>query len=131
MSDQTNNDTQRPGGSQFSEGLERVWSEIKEISRQVERETRRTGRTARLKLDLRKLAREQQEVRARLGKAVHEAYRQHGGDLTLTDVQGLAGGIAALDALAEQIRAKQAEADNVRDTGSTAEPPLQESGEVA
>jgi transposase len=130
MTDQTHNDTQRPGGNQFTEGLERVWSEIKEISRQVERETRRTGRAARLKLDLRKLMREQDEVRARLGKAVHEAYRQHGGDLPLHEVQGLAAGVAALDALAEQIHAKQAEADSLRDSDAP-EPPLQESGEVA
>lgn len=131
MSEQIHNDTQRTDGNQFTDGLGRVWSEIKEITKQVERETRRTGRAARLKLDIRKLAREQEQVRARLGKAVYEARREHGDDISLGAVPGLAGGIAALDALAEQLAAKQAEADSMRDSDAPTEPPVPEPEEVA
>ena len=34
----------------FREGMGRIWSEIKQISKQVEVETRKSGRSARLKL---------------------------------------------------------------------------------
>jgi len=136
MSEQDNGETQQPSvGNQINEGIGRVWGEIKQISKQVERETRKTGRTARLKLDLRSLHREEQEVRARLGKAVHRALHEHGDAHTLAEVEGMAGGIAALDALGEQIAAKETEIDTLYapDAADTPEEqqPLTESEEVA
>jgi hypothetical protein len=125
------NETPPTGGNQITEGLDRVWSEIKQISRQVEAETRKTGRTARLKLDIRRLEREQDEVRARLGKAVYAARCEHGDGIALSEVEGFAGGVAALDALAEKIASKQAEMETLRRNEGAAEPPLEESEEVA
>ena len=134
MSDNVENDTSgsqsTDTGGQISEGLGRVWSEIKQISRQVERETRKSGRSARLKLDMRRLHREQHDVEARLGKAVYEARVEHGDGIALQDVEGYAGGVAALEALSEDIAAKQAEADSLR-VPVAPEPPLEESEEVA
>jgi len=131
MGEQVVNETPPAGGNQITEGLERVWSEIKQISRQVEAETRKTGRTARLKMDIRRLEREQQEVRARLGKAVYAARCEHGDGIALSEVEGFAGGVAALDALSEEIAAKQAEVETLRRSDAAAKPPLEESEEVA
>jgi hypothetical protein len=131
MNEQVENETSPQGGNQITDGLERVWEEIKQISRQVEQETRKTGRATRIKLEIRRLRREQEEVRARLGKAVYEARQQHGDGIALSDVEGFAGGVAALDALRAKISAKQAEIDSLRHPEASAEPPLQESGEVA
>ncbi|MGD8328922.1 MAG: hypothetical protein PVJ49_05755 [Acidobacteriota bacterium] len=131
MGEQVVNESPPAGGNQITEGLERVWSEIKQISKQVEAETRKTGRAARLKLDIRRLEREQQEVRARLGKAVYAARCKHGDGIELSEVEGFAGGVAALDALAEEIAAKRAEAETLRAGDTVSEPPLEESGEVA
>ncbi len=118
-------------GGQLTEGLGRVWSEIKQISKQVERETRKSGRSARLKLDIRRLRREENEVRARLGKAVYEAREAHDDGISLHEVEGFAGGVAALDALREDIATKRAEADNLGAPEAAVEQPLEESGEVA
>ena len=107
-------------GGQFTAGIERVWNEIKQISRQVERETKRSGRVARLRLDLRQLRRQRIEVRARLGKAVFEAQVAGGTDLKLQEVEGFAGGVAALDKLEEQIRATEEEIEQLRASGEDA-----------
>ena len=142
MSDQTETEpqpqaeaqpeTETPrAGNQFSDGIERVWSEIKQISKQVERETRKSGRVARLKLDIRGLRREEVEIRARLGKAVYAARQEHGDTATLAEVEGFAGGVAALDSLAEQIATKDAEIEQLRQAGETDEQPLETSEEVA
>jgi hypothetical protein len=128
MTDNVENDA---SSGPFTEGMGRVWREIKQISKQVERETRKSGRSARLKLDIRRLRREQDEVRARLGKAVYEARMAHGDDIALQDVEGFAGGVAALDVLREEIASKQAEADSLGAPEAETEHPLEESEEVA
>jgi hypothetical protein len=128
MDDNVGNDA---SGGQFSESIGRVWSEIKQISKQVERETRKSGRAARLKLDVRRLRRQENEVLARLGKAVYEAREAKGDNISLHEVEGFAGGVAALDALREEIATKQAEADNPSAPEAPTEPPLTESEEVA
>ena len=115
----------------FREGMGRIWSEIKQISKQVERETRKSGRSARLKLDIRRLRREENEVRARLGKAVYAAREAQGDGISLHEVEGFAGGVAALDALREDIATKRAEADSLGAPEAAVEHPLEESGEVA
>ncbi|HEX9701137.1 MAG TPA: hypothetical protein VGD06_16920 [Acidobacteriota bacterium] len=106
MSEQAETGAQQEHG-QFTQSLERVWGEIKQISKQVQQETRRSGRIARLRLDLRSLRREVFEVRARLGKAVYEARNAGGDDTRLSEVPGFAGGVSALDALHEKIRAAE------------------------
>ena len=128
MDDNVENDA---SGGQFTESIGRVWSEIKHISKQLERETRKSGRSARLKLDVRGLRRQENEVRARLGKAVYEARGEHGDGISLHEVEGFAGGVAALDALSEEIATKQAETDDLRGPEAAVEQPLTESGEVA
>lgn len=132
MNEHAESGTHEPQGSgSVNEGLERVWREIKQISRQVEREARKTGRSARLSMEIRKLRRDQVSVRARLGKAVYQARNAHGDEIALNQVEGFAGGVAALDALRDKIAAKQAELDALHGTGTPAEPPLQQSEEVA
>ena len=126
-----NNVDNDASGGRFTESIGRIWSEIKQISKQVERETRKSGRSARLKLDLRRLRRQENEVRARLGKAVYEARGAQGDGISLHEVEGFAGSVAALDALREEIATKQTEADNLRAPEAAAEQPLTESGEVA
>lgn len=110
----------------LAENLDRLWEEIKQISRQVERETRRSGRVARLKLDLRKLRKEMFEVRARLGKAVYEAHRAGGADQRLDEIEGYAARVAALDRLHSDAEALEAEIERLRGGG---DPGRQESGD--
>lgn len=129
-SDQATTATPKASGA-ISEGFGRVWSEIKQISKQVEHETRKSGRVARLRLDLRSLRREQVEVRARLGKAIYAAHQEHGDSIALSEVEGLAGGVAALDSLHEQVSAKEAEIEELRQAGAAVEEPLETSEEIA
>lgn len=103
--------SQQPG---IVENLDRVWEEIKQISRQVERETRRSGRVARLKLDIRKLRKEIFEVRARLGEAVHKAHRAGGGGQRLDEIEGYAARVAALDRLHADVEDLEAEIERLR-----------------
>jgi len=131
MSEEVENDTGAQGSDPITEGFSRVWSEIKQISKQVERETRKSGRAARLKLDMRRLRGEENEVRTRLGKAVYEARQEHGDAIALQDVEGFAGGVAALDALGEEIAAKEAEVNALLLRGPAADPSMAESEEVA
>ena len=129
-SDQINTETAKESAP-ISDGISRVWSEIKQISKQVEQETRRSGRVARLRLDIRSLRREQVEVRARLGKAVHAASQEHSDSIALSEAEGFAGGVAALDSLGEQIAAKEAEIEQLHQANALDEQPLDTSDEVA
>ena len=105
---------------QFSESLERIWQEIKEISHQVEEETRRSGRIARLRLDSRQLRRQLIEAQACLGKAVFEAYASEGGSVRLEEIEGIGDEIAALDGLREQLAVKESEIDDLQATAPSA-----------
>ena len=106
---------------QFSESLERIWTEIKEISHQVEQETRRSGHIARLRLDSRQLRRQLIEVQARLGKAVFEAHVSNSGEIRLQEIEGIGDQIAALGRLQEQVAAKESEIDDLKATAPRAE----------
>ena len=78
--------------------------------------TRRSGRAARLNLNIRKLRRDVLEVSARLGQAVYEAQREGGSKIKLEKVEGFAAGKAALDSLHEQIDAKRQELERLKVT---------------
>ena len=106
---------------QFSESLERIWSEIKEISHQVEQETRRGGRIARLRLDSRQLRRQLIEVQARLGQAVYEAIASKGGQVRLEEIEGIGDEIATLDRLQLETAAKESEIDGLHVAAPSAE----------
>ena len=71
------------------------------------------------------------EVRARLGKAVYAARQEHDDSIALREVEGFAGGVAALDALSEQIMAKEAEVEQLREAAAVDAQPLETSDEVA
>ena len=129
-SDQINTEAAKESAP-ISDGISRVWSEIKQISKQVEQETRRSGRVARLRLDMRSLRREQVEVRARLGKAVYAASQEQGDSIALSEVEGFAGGVAALDTLSEQITVKEADIEQLRQTDTVAAQPPETAEEVA
>ena len=129
-SDQINTETAKESAP-ISDGISRVWSEIKQISKQVEQETRRSGRVARLRLDMRSLRREQVEVRARLGKAVYSASQEQGDSIALSEVEGFAGGVAALDTLSEQITVKEADIEQLRQTDTVDAQPPETAEEVA
>ena len=106
---------------QFSESLERIWSEIKEISHQVEQETRRGGRIARLRLDSRQTRRQLIEVQARLGRAVYEAFASEGGQVRLEEIEDIGDEIDALDRLQLQLAAKESEIDGLQAPAPSAE----------
>jgi len=129
-SDQINTETAKESAP-ISDGISRVWSEIKQISKQVEQETRRSGRVARLRLDIRSLRREQVEVHARLGKAVHAASQEHSDSIALSEVEGFAGGVAALDSVSEQITAKETDIEQLRQADTADAQPPETAEEVA
>ena len=116
---------------QVSKQLGRVWSEIKQISKQVERETRKSGRVSRLRLDIHRLRREKMAVQARLGQAVHAALKEHGGSIALSEVEEFANSVATMDILIEKITAKEAQVEQLRQAGTADDQPLETSGEVA
>ena len=87
---------------------------------QVEQETRRSGRIARVRLDSRQLRRQLIEVQARLGKTVFEAFASDGGDVRLEEIEGIGDELAALDRLQEQVAATESEIDDLQATAPRA-----------
>ncbi len=106
---------------QFSESLERIWQEIKEISHQVEQETRRSGRIARMRLDSRQLRRQLIEAQARLGQAIFEAHASGGDSVRLEEIEGIVDELDALDRLQKQVAAKDSEIDSLQAPAPSAE----------
>ncbi len=106
---------------QFSDSLERIWQEIKEISHQVEQETRRSGRIARLRLDSRQLRRQLIEAQACLGKTVCEAHASKSGKVRLEEIEGIEEHLATLDRLQESVVAKESEIDSLQAPAPSAE----------
>ena len=84
--------------------LDKIWSEIKEVSSQIEHETRRGGKIAKLRFELRGLRREFDEIAARIGHAVFEAQMTGGKRPALSRVEGY-------DELFEQLVTLQAKID--------------------
>ena len=130
MSEKVEMEKKREKG-QVSGQLGRVWSEIKQISKQVERETRKSGRVSRLRLDMHRLRREKLAAQSRLGQAVHSAFQEYGDSIALSEVEELANGAATINILIEKIIAKEAEVEQLRQTGTADDQPLETSGEVA
>ena len=100
MSEKVEMETKREKG-QVSEQLGRVWSEIKQISKQVERETRKSGRVSRLRLEIHRLRREKKVAQSQLGQAVHAALQEHGDSIALSEVEELANSAATINILIE------------------------------
>lgn len=97
--------------------LERIWDEIKQISRQVEQETRRGGRIARLRFDIRGLRREVNEQCARLGQLVYEAQKSSDRRPTLARVEGYDDLVANIASIEAQIDDKEAQISELRAQG--------------
>ena len=130
MSEKVEMETKREKG-QVSEQLGRVWSEIKQISKQVERETRKSGRVSRLRLDMHRLRREKLAAQSRLGQTVHAALQEHCDSIALSEVEELANSAATVNILIEKIITKEAEVQQLRQAGPGDDQPLETSGEVA
>lgn len=120
MTDVTDEHSADAGASDLSANLERIWEEIKQISRQVERETRRSGRIARLRLEARQLRRDLAEWQARLGKAAYEAHASGGADQRLRDIEGLDEAVRALDDVGARLREKQQRIDELKTAAEAA-----------
>ena len=130
MNEKVEMETKREKG-QVSEQLGRVWSEIKQISKQVERETRKSGRVSRLRLERHRLRREKKMAQSQLGQAVHAALQEHGDSIALSEVEELANSAATINILIEKIIAKETEVEQLRQAGTADDQPLETSGEVA
>ncbi|MEC7900889.1 MAG: hypothetical protein VX385_03575 [Acidobacteriota bacterium] len=130
MSEKVEMETKREKG-QVSEQLGRVWSEIKQISKQVERETRKSGRVSRLRLEIHRLRREKKMAQSQLGQAVHAALQEHGDSIALSEVEELANSAATINILIEKIIAREAEVQQLRQAEPGDDQPLETSGEVA
>ncbi|HJO30366.1 MAG TPA: hypothetical protein QGG30_07760 [Acidobacteriota bacterium] len=130
MSEKVEMETKREKG-QVSEQLGRVWSEIKQISKQVERETRKSGRVSRLRLEIHRLRREKKVAQSQLGQAVHAALQEHGDSIALSEVEELANSAATINILIEKIIAREAEVQQLRQAEPGDDQPLETSGEVA
>ena len=130
MSEKVEMETKREKG-QVSEQLGRVWSEIKQISKQVERETRKSGRVSRLRLEIHRLRREKKMAQSKLGQAVHAALQEHGDSIALSEVEELANSAATINILIEKIIAKETEVEQLRQAGTADDQPLETSREVA
>ena len=98
--------------------LEWIWEEIKTIGRQVEQETRRGGRIARLRFEIRGLRRKIDEQHRRLGRLVHEAQRGSDKRPSLARLEGYDEIIARLAELEAQIAAKDQEIGALRQSGA-------------
>ncbi len=89
--------------------LDRIWQEIKDITRQLESETRRGGQIAKLKLEILGLRRKATEHTSRLGHLVYEAQKTSDKRPTLARVEGYDELVAQIAAVEAEIEAKQEE----------------------
>ncbi len=106
--------TQEEEKRDLSWHLDRIWDEIKQISRQVEQETRRGGRIARLRFDMRGLRREQAEQTSLLGQLIYDAQMASDKRPTLSRLQGYDELIGKIAGLASQIDAKESEIEELK-----------------
>ncbi len=83
--------------------LDRIWREVKDITRQLESETRRGGLIAKLKLEILGLRRKASEHTSRLGQLVYEAQKTSDKRPTLARVEGYDGLVADIAAVEAEI----------------------------
>jgi cell division protein FtsB len=89
--------------------LDKIWTEIKDISTQIEQETRKGGRIARLRFDLRGVRRDLDAAAARIGHAVYEAQMAGGKRPALARIEGYDELFEKMVLLQADIEAKQEE----------------------
>ncbi|HJO04047.1 MAG TPA: hypothetical protein QGG47_08735 [Acidobacteriota bacterium] len=89
--------------------LDRIWKEIKDITRQLEGETRRGGQIAKLKLEILGLRRRAGEHTSKLGHLVYEAQKSSDKRPTLARVEGYDDLVAQIAGVESEIDAKQEE----------------------
>jgi len=89
--------------------LDRIWQEVKEIGGQLESETRRGGRIAKLKLEILGLRHRANEHTSRLGKLVYEAQKSSDKRPTLSRVEGYDDIVAEIAAVESEMEAKREE----------------------
>ena len=87
--------------------LDRIWRELKEVSQQIERETRRGGKIAKLHYEMRGLRQEVTAHTLRLGQLIYRAQCQSKRRPALARIDGYDELIASIDALSAEIAAKQ------------------------
>lgn len=87
--------------------LDRIWREIKDLTRQVEQETRRGGRIARLRFEIRGLRQDLEGEAARLGRLVYEAQMAGGKRPALARVEGYDAAVERIADLEARIEAKE------------------------
>jgi hypothetical protein len=95
------------GARDLGTHLDRIWRELKDLTRQVESETRRGGQIAKLHYDIRGLRQERADVAAKLGEIVFAAHRDSARRPTLARVPGYDELVARLDSIADRVAAKQ------------------------
>ena len=106
----------------LSDHLDRIWRELKQVTQQVERETRRGGQIAKLHYDVRGLRQERSTLTARLGQIVYQAQCESTRRPTLARVQGYDELITSIDTVSAQIASKrQRIADLGGDVGQRAD----------
>jgi hypothetical protein len=89
--------------------LDRIWQEVKEVGGQLESETRRGGRIAKLKLEILGLRHRANEHTSRLGKRVYEAHKSSDKRPTLSRVEGYDDIVAEIAAVESEMEAKRGE----------------------
>ena len=87
--------------------LDRIWRELKGLTRQVENETRRSSQIARLRYEIRGLRQQREEASQQLGAIVYAAQRESARRPMLARVAGHDDLIADLRELDVPIEAKQ------------------------
>jgi len=87
--------------------LDRIWRELKEVTQQVERETRRGGQIAKLHYDMRGLRQEVAAHTSRLGQLVYKAQCESTRRPALARIEGYDALVASIDALVVEIETKR------------------------
>lgn len=94
--------------------LDRIWTEIKEVSSQIESETRRGGKIAKLRFELRGLRREFDDLAARIGHLVFDAQMAGGKRPALARIEEYDGLFEQMVLLQSKIDAKEEQIAELR-----------------
>ncbi len=91
----------------LGEHLDRIWRELKDVTQQVERETRRGGQIAKLHYDMRGLRQEVEAHTSRLGQLIYKAQCQSTRRPALARIEGYDELIASIDSLTADIETRR------------------------